>query len=109
MKALVTAALLLISSTAGWTVVMALDLSSRPAQSVIAMAVALWAGSVASLSGMMISRSRWARRTGMAVTFCQGVIAVIWPVNNWWIVSAILSVGVAISLGGPWLRGIVRS
>lgn len=109
MKPLVTAALLLIASTAAWTVVMALDASPRPATAVIAMAVSLWTAAVASVSGMMISRSRWARRTGLALAAAHGVIAVIWPVDGWWMAAAGLSAAAAISVSGPWLRGIVRS
>ncbi len=109
MRSLLTSSVLLIASTGAWTAVMALDPARRPASAVIGIAVSLWTASVASIAGMVVSRSRWARRTALAVTAGHAALAVIWPVNNWWAAAAILSVGTALAVGGPWLNGIVRS
>lgn len=109
MRSLLTSSVLLIASTGAWTVVMALDPAPRPAVAVIGIAVSVWTATVASIAGMVVSRSRWARRTALAVTAGQAVLAVIWPVGNWWAAAAVASVGTALAVGGPWLNGIVRS
>ncbi len=109
MRSLLTSSALLIASTGAWTAVMALDPAPRPAVAVIGIAVSLWTATVASIAGMLVARSRWARRTALALTAGHAVLAVIWPVNGWWAAAAITSVGTALAIGGPWLNGIVRS
>lgn len=109
MRSLVTASVLLILSTAAWTTVMLADPSPRAELGVLAMGISLWVATVTSIVGMVISRSRWARRTGVAITAGHAVVALIWPSGTLWTVAAALSVVTAVAVTGPWLRGIVRS
>lgn len=109
MTAVVTAAILLLASTGAWTVVLALGLHSRPATAVVLMAVSLWVVTVASIAGMLISRSQWARRLGLTLTLGHATTAAIASVDPWWWVGAALSMAAAVSVAGPWLKGYVRS
>lgn len=109
MRSLLTSSSLLIFSTGAWTVVMALHPAPRPTVAVVGIAVSLWTATVAAIAGMVVSRSRWARRTALAVTAAQAILAVIWPVDGWWAAAAVAGVGTALAVGGPWLNGIVRS
>jgi len=109
MTAVVTAAILLLASTGAWTVVLARGLHAHPPTAVVLMAVSLWVATVASIAGMLISRSHWARRLGLALSLGHAAIASIAPVDPWWWVGAALSMAGAVSVAGPWLKGYVRS
>lgn len=98
----------LLLSTAAWTVVLAASGAGRSDVAVILIALSLWIGTVASLTGMLVARARWARRLGMAVTAAQGAVGLLLPPDLWWGVALALSASTAVSLGGPWLDGIIR-
>jgi hypothetical protein len=106
---LVVASALLMTATGAWTLVLALaSLPSHPATAVVLMAVSLWTATVASVTGMLVVRGRWARRLALAVTGAHGVVALIPDPDTWWGAAAILSCGAAIAVGAPWLNGFIR-
>lgn len=109
MTAVVTASILLLASTGTWTLVLAVGVHGRSDVAVVLMAASLWVATVAALTGMMISRSRWARRLGLAVTVAHAVIAVISSVDAVWWAGAVVSAATAVSVAGPWLNGFVRA
>lgn len=109
MTAVMTAAILLLVSTGTWTVVLARGLHAHPPTAVVLMAASLWVVTVASVAGMLISRSHWARRLGWALTLGHAAIALIAPVDPWWWLAGALSMAAAVSVAGPWLNGYVRS
>lgn len=108
MRALTLAGLGLIAGTATWTIVMGLSLDDHPAVATVSMATSLWTATVVSLTGMLVARARWARRLGVTVATGHGVVALLTPVDVWWVVAAALSAVTAIAIAGPWLDGIVR-
>lgn len=108
MRPVAVASLLLVAATGAWTTILgwaAIDLSGV---AVILTAVALWTATVAAVAGMLIARSRWARRLALGVTGGHGVIALLPAVDAWWAGAAVLTCGAAIALGGPWLNGLIR-
>lgn len=109
MTAVVTAAILLLASTGAWTVVLARGLHAHPPTAVVLMAASLWVVTLASIAGMLISRSHWARRLGLALTFGHAAIALIAPVDPGWWVGGALTMAAAVSVAGPWLNGYVRA
>jgi hypothetical protein len=109
MTSVVTAAILLLSSTGAWTVVLAIGSHPWRPVAVVLMAVSLWVATVSSLAGMMVARSRWGRRLGLAVTAAHAAMAVIAGIETWWWAAALLSMATAVALAGPWLNGYVRS
>lgn len=109
MRPVVISSVLLLLSTGAWTAVLATAPHDYAGSSVVLMAVSLWVATVAALAGMLVVRSRWARRTGLGVTAAHALVAIACPVDVLWVVAATASVVAAISLAGPWLNGIVRS
>lgn len=108
MRQLTVVSVLLLFSTATWTVLLAVQ-DTLPAVSVVLIALSLWPATVTSLSGMMLARAHWARRLGMAVTAGHGALALVSVPGPAWGVAVFLSAITAIAIGGPWLDGIVRS
>lgn len=98
----------LLLTTAAWTVVLATATSERSELGIILVALSLWIATVVSITGMLVARARWARRLGLAVTAAQGALALLIPPGTWWGLALILSAVTAVSLGGPWLDGIIR-
>ncbi len=108
MRPLSAAAFGVLASTAAWTVVLAINADLSPV-AVVLIALSLWPATVASLSGMLLARAHWARRLGLAVTVAHGLAAVFTTPDVWWGIAVVLTALTAISIGGPWLDGIVRS
>lgn len=108
MRQLTLASAGLLLTTAAWTVVLATATPERSGMGVVLIAVSLWIATVVSLTGMLVARARWARRLGLAVTAAQGGLALLIPPDVWWGTALILSALTAVSLGGPWLDGIIR-
>lgn len=98
----------LLLTTAAWTVVLATATSERSELGTVLIALSLWAATVVSLTGMLVARARWARRLGLAVTAAQGALALLISPDVWWGLALVLSAVTAVSLGGPWLDGIIR-
>lgn len=108
MRPVAVSSLLLLLSTGAWTVVLAVSDHPFSGTAVVLMAVSLWVVTVASLSGMLVSGSRWARRTGLVVTLAHAVLAVALPTGTAWLVALALSGITAVALSGPWLATTVR-
>lgn len=98
----------LLLTTAAWTVVLATSTVNRSGMGIVLLAVSLWIATVVALTGMLVARARWARRLGLGVTAAQGALALLIPLGAWWGVALILSALTAVSLGGPWLDGVIR-
>lgn len=98
----------LLLTTAAWTVVLATSTADRSEMGIVLLAVSLWIATVVALTGMLVARARWARRLGLGVTAAQGALALLIAPGAWWGVALILSAVTAVSLGGPWLDGIIR-
>ena len=109
MTAVVTAAIALLASTGAWSLTLATGSHGHSDIAIVLMATSLWVATVTSLTGMLVARSRWARRLGLAVTVGHAAIALIVALDPLWWVAAILSVVAAISVAGPWLNGFIRS
>lgn len=99
----------LLLATAAWTLVLGRAETRFAGASVVLMAVSLWTATVASLTGMLVARSRWARRTGLGITVAHAALAVAVPADPIWWVALGLSATAAMLLSGPWLTGVLRS
>lgn len=109
LKRVSLAAVGLILATAAWTVALGRGLTvDYSGTSVVLMAVSLWLTTVVSVTGMLVARARWARRLGLAVAGGHGIVALLTPVDPGWGVAAILTAIAAVTIGGPWLDGVVR-
>ena len=109
MTSVATAAILLLVSTSAWTVVLAAGEHSLSPTARILVAASVWVATVTALTGMMISRSRWARRLALTVAASQGILALITEIAPWWWAAAALTAAAAVAVGGPWLNGYVRA
>lgn len=98
----------LLAATGIWTVVLAAASSDRTDVAVILLSVSLWTHTVVALTGMLVARARWARRLAMAVAAAQGAVALLLPPGGWWGVGLVVSAVTAVSVGGPWLDGVIR-
>lgn len=101
-------AFVLLLSTAAWTVVLAISSSDLSDPATVLIAVSLWSATVTAVTGMLVARARWARRLGLAVTAAQGGVALVFAPGPWWGAALVVSAVTAVSVGGPWLDGIIR-
>lgn len=103
------ASLSLIAGSLAWTLALAFSDPAPTAAGLVAAVVTMWVWSVASITGMIVSRSRWARNLGLAVVATHGLWAATRAVDAWWWVGLAVSTVAAAALTGPWLKGAVRS
>ncbi len=98
----------LLAATSAWTVVLGGGLPARDDIDVILIALSLWVATVAAIAGILVNRSRWARRLGLAVTGGHAVVAVIAPADAVWAAAVALSATAAVAVAAPWLDRHVR-
>lgn len=108
MRPVAVASLLLVAATGTWTTILGRAATGLSGAAVVLTAVALWTATVAAVAGMLVARSRWARRLALGVTGGHGVIALLPAPDAWWAGAAVLTCGAAIAVGGPWLNGLIR-
>lgn len=102
------AALLLVFATASWSVAIGLAPPGSTGPGTVLIALSLWTATVTSTAGMLVARSRWAQRLGLVVTGAHALMAMLRPVDGWWVVALGLSAATAVALAGPWLEGEMR-
>lgn len=107
MRAVATAAATLLAATAAWSVVLAGD-GGRGDVALVSMAASVWVATVTAITGVLVARSRWARRLGLVVTAAHGLVALVTSVTVPWVVACALTAVAAVGMGGPWLDGYVR-
>lgn len=100
---------LLIAATGTWTLVLGRGLPARDDSAIILIALSLWVATVASVTGMLVVRGRWARRLGLAVTGGHALVSLVAPTDAFWGAAAVLSAGTAVAIAGPWLDGHIRA
>ncbi|MPZ53009.1 MAG: hypothetical protein GEU79_09805 [Acidimicrobiia bacterium] len=71
--------------------------------------VGLWVPGVASVVGMMVSRSRWAYLTAWAFVVVCMVLLVVRPIGALWVISLLFTTTTAAGLIGLGVRSIVRT
>lgn len=108
MRLLYLACVLILASTGAWMIVLGQGHAPRSPTAVVLMALSLWIAATASVAGMLVARSRWARRLALGLTGAHGVVALLFPVDRWWGLAAVLTAGTAIVVGGPLLDGQIR-
>lgn len=109
LSAVAVASSLLLAASLAWTVHAAVADAPLHPGNLVLVTVALWTATVASVAGMLVARSRWARRLGVLVGVAQAVVAVVSDAGPVWWVAVSLSALAALAIAGPWLNGIVRS
>lgn len=105
----VIVSLLLLSSTALWTVAAAVGLPGYTEVAVVLIALSAWTCAVAATAGMIVARSRWARRLTLVLSAGHLIMAVVRPIDGWWLGAVAATAATAVGAAGPWLAGHVRS
>lgn len=108
MPVVVTSLLLLVASSL-WTVVAGLDGFGVAPSNLVMVTLSMWTATVAAVTGMLVARSRWARRLALVVCGGQAILAVLSAADGWWVAGLTVSGVAAVAVAGPWLTGLVRS
>ena len=100
--------MLVVASSIGWALAVVFLPSSLDGGSAALLGVDMLAVATVVVGGLLVSRSSWARRLGLALATFQLLGLAVLPVGWLTVVAAGLSIAAAVCLGGPWLRSWVR-
>jgi hypothetical protein len=103
------AALLLVLATASCSLASGVAAPGSTGTGTVLVALSMWTATVAAVAGMLIARSRWARRLSLVICGAHALVAIIRPVDIWWALALGLSAAATVALAGPWLEGEVRT
>ena len=103
----VPSTLLLLASLA-WTVVAVGGDTRLEGVTLVLVVAPVWVATVAAIAGMLVARSRWARRLAVAVGVSHAALALSMGQGPLWWAGVATSAAAMVSVAGPWLNGIVR-
>lgn len=91
-----------------WATVIATTDHPWPGAAAVLLSADLVLMSTIALVGIVLGRSRWARRLGVAVSVAGLVLGVFLEVGVLWALAVAASAAAVGAMTGPWLKGWVR-
>lgn len=91
-----------------WTIQLVVSPDPWAADAALAIAIGTLTLSIATMTGLLLSRGRWTRYFAGGLVVAELAIALVAELGPWLIAAVVLS-GLALAgLGGPWLDGWLR-
>lgn len=91
-----------------WTVALIVDGAGYSGSSVLLMGLGLLLMGVVSVVGMVVVGGRWARRLGLGVIAGSTLVALLRPIDLWWLVALGLTALAGLALYAPSVTSRVR-
>lgn len=92
-----------------WTVALGDDSGPFRVAPTLLIGVSLLATATVATVGMIVVGGRWAHRLGLAALSITAVIAVIRPIDFWWILGVISTAAAVLALLSPAVTSMIRT
>jgi MFS family permease len=91
-----------------WTIALVVDSGPFQSAPTLLIGIGMMAAATVATVGMVVVGGRWAHRLGFAALGMTVIIAVIRPIDFWWVLGVITTAGAVLMLLSPSVTSMIR-